>query len=131
MITLNHGSKGIVPWTEDQLMPDALKASASVLGGALSTIASVIFADGVIFKAISTSTSTGVDIAQWTVGKQTLILGGNMGNASVSKSFGTFGSGATVKTILSLGGTVSISSSGVVTITFDALGSVGLVVTGA
>jgi len=131
VITLNHGSKGIVPWTEDQLMPAALKSSASVLGGALSTIESMIFADGVVFKAVSKSASTGVDVAQWTVGKQTLILGGNMGSSSISTSVGTFGSGAAVKTIMTLGGTASISSSGAVTVNFDALGSIGLVVTSA
>jgi len=130
VIALNHGSTGIVPWTEDQLMPAALKSSASVLGGALSIIQSMIFADGVIFKATSRGSSTGVDVAQWTVGKQTLILGGNMGSVSITKSVGTFGAGSSVKTILTIGATASVSSStGEVTVAFGALGSIGLVIT--
>jgi hypothetical protein len=132
LITLNHGSKGIVPWTEDQNMPSALKSSASVIGGALSTIESMIFADDIVFKSISTggTSGQGIDIAQWAVGKQTLILGGNMGSSNVTKSVGTFGAGASVKTILGLGATASSpTSSGEVTVAFSALGSIGLIVT--
>lgn len=114
-------------------MPSDLKASASVLGSALPTITSFLLSDSVAFKAISRGDPTGVDIASWTLGKQTLVLAGNMGNGSVSKTFsGGLGAGATLKSILAIGGGKGvISSSGDITVSFGALGSVGLVITSA
>lgn len=50
------------------------------------------------------------------------------GTTNVSRSFGSFGNGASVKTILSLGATASISSSGEVSVSFSSLGSIGLVI---
>ena len=105
----------------------SLKSAAAKLGQALPTIASFILADDVVFKPISKSTAKGIDIASWTVDGKTLVLGGNMGSKSASKTF-TIGSSGNVETILSLGAKASSGPGGEITIDFQKFGSIGLII---
>jgi len=109
-------------------MSKGLKAAAAKLGSHLSTIESIILSEDVVFTPISTSTSTGIDVASWTAGGKTLVLGGNMGTKSASKSFEVPSrSGGEGSTLFSLGAKAS-ASSGAITVDFDKYGSIGLLI---
>jgi hypothetical protein len=121
VLSVNHGSTGIVPWNEDSTSPADLIQAAGVLGGALSQMTPIMFADDVSFEVIRNNV---VDAAKWsstTVG-QTLVMIGNMGNTTSAMEIVGVSDAGNVTMLFATAG--SGVSGGVITV--GALGSIAL-----
>jgi hypothetical protein len=128
IIALNHGSTGLISWDEAPAMPPELLASAAILGQALPTITSVIFAPDVRQTKVS---SESVDIGAWVVPssdgehQRVMILGANLQSGNATASLGAAPSGGANITVLLNTGAALVESNGSLQVTFTGLGSIG------
>ncbi|CAK5282351.1 unnamed protein product [Mycena citricolor] len=121
VLGINHGGLGVVSW-DDPTTPD-VKSSASSLALALSASMKSF-----IMSASATITqrtfSTGLDVALWTVGRQTLVLATNINYREVSLPLSELNLAGTVKQVFDSGAFVRSGA-----LHLSSVGSGGFIIT--
>jgi len=127
VVSLNHGSLGIVPWDESPTMPPELLDSASILGHALPTITPFLLAPPSAMTFTAIREPAGIDVGSWTLGTKTLVMGTNFLVRSATVTVGPSGKDASVQEVFNTGASIGAQAGKGFEVQLASLGSVALV----